>query len=78
MKYYNYGGCQAELQSMTAAQRAQRILASAAIPSDIIKVGSSSRRGCSYGIEFACNQRNNVEATLLSAGIAVKRWNRTD
>lgn len=78
MNYYNYGGCQAELHSLTVAQKAQRALSAAAIPSDIIKTDSSSRRGCAYGIEFACNQKNNVAATLSAAGISVRRWNTRD
>ena len=70
------GGCSAELQSMTAAQRAQKVLAAAAIPVNIIKTEvSPARRGCSYSIEFSCGQKNNVAAVLSSAGIAVKKWN---
>jgi len=73
------GSCSAELQSMTVAQRAQKALASAAIPVSIVKTEpSSARRGCSYGIEFACNQLNNVSHVLSAAGISVKQWNTAD
>ncbi len=78
MKTYK-GSCSAELQSMTVAQKAQNALASAAIPVNIIKMSSSSaRRGCSYGIEFACNQQNNVAAVLSASGISVRQWNREE
>ena len=71
--------CSAELQSMTVAHKAQNALAAAAIPTEIIKIGSpSARRGCAYGIEFACSQSNNVAAVLSGAGISVKKWNRAD
>ncbi len=73
------GSCSAELQSMTMAQKAQKTLAAAAIPVEIIKLSSSSaRRGCSYGIEFSCNQKNNVVGVLTAAGLAVKKWNTAD
>lgn len=78
MNYNDNGICRAELQSMTVAQRAQRVLAAAAIPVEIIKLDSSRRKGCSYGIEFNCNQKNNVDTVLSSAGIGVKQWNRAD
>ena len=42
--------------SMTAALRAQRALASAAIRAEIVKSDSESGRGCGYGIAFAANQ----------------------
>ena len=78
MNYNDNGICQAELQSMTVAQKAQRVLAAAAIPAEIIKLDSSRRKGCSYGIEFACNPKINVNYALSSAGITVKQWNRAD
>ena len=78
MNYYQHSTCSAELQSMTAAQKAQKALLSAAIPSAVIKLDGSHRRGCAYGVEFACNQRNNVSAVLGRAGVSVKRWNTGD
>lgn len=78
MNDYN-GNCRAELSSVTTALKAQRALSAAAIPSNVIKIeSSSSRRGCAYGIEFACNQMNNVRTVLSGAGVAVKKWNSTD
>ena len=79
MKQYGDFGCTATLQSLTAAQKAQKALASAAIRSSIIKTeGSSFTHGCSYGIEFPCNQQNNVARVLSGAGVAVKKWNTRD
>ncbi len=78
MKIYK-GSCSATLASMTQAMKAQKALAAAAIPSSIIKAEpSSSLHGCSYGIEFSCNQKNNVSSILASSGISVKKWNLAD
>ena len=67
--------CSAEIGSVTEAMRAQKILASAAIPSEIIKKESSSRnRGCIFGIGFSCSQQNNVRAILGSKKIYPKVW----
>ena len=79
MKQYGDYGCTVVLQSLTAAQKAQRLLAAAAIPSSIIKTeGTSFTHGCSYGIKFSCNQQNNVARVLDGAGVAVKKWNTRD
>lgn len=68
--------CSAELGSVTYAMKAQQALATAAIPSTVMKTESSSlRRGCSYGIRFSCNQEANVRAVLSAARISVKQWN---
>ena len=62
--------CSAEIGSVTEAMKAQKVLAAAAIPSEIIKKeGSSRRRGCVFGIGFSCAQLNNVRAVLGSARI---------
>lgn len=70
--------CFAELGSVTMAMKAQKALAAAAIPSSVVKTESSSRRGCSYGIRFSCNQWSNVRTVLFGAGITVKEWNTED
>ena len=68
--------CFAAIGSMTQAQMAQKALATAAIQSTVKKfeAPSSLRRGCIYGVKFSCIQKNNVEAVLSSARIAVKNW----
>lgn len=68
--------CSAAIGSVTQAMKAQKALASAAIPSTVIKWESSSRlRGCVYGVQYSCQQQRNVETVLASARIAVKQWN---
>ena len=65
--------CTAVLGSMTQAMRAQRVLAGAAILSEVLKVDSNAlRRGCAFGVEYSCLQRNNVKAVLENAGIRVR------
>ncbi len=74
----NDRNCSAELGSVTAAMKAQRALATAAIPSAVVKIESSSRRGCTYGIRFSCNQLGNVRTVLSAARISVKQWDPAD
>ena len=66
--------CSAELGSVTEAMKAQRVLAAAAIPSEIIKNEGGRRRGCVFGIGFSCAQANNVRTVLSSARITPKSW----
>ena len=75
----NGGGCRAEIGSVTQAMQAQKVLASAAIPSTVIKLETSSlRRGCVYGLRFSCLQEKNVRHVLSSARISVKKWDTED
>ena len=70
------GECSAAIGSVTQAQKAQRALAEAAIPTTVVKWENSSRLlGCVYGVRFACAQANNVRTVLASARISVKQWN---
>lgn len=69
------GTCTAELGTMTQAMKAQRVLAEAAIPNTVYKMeASSSHRGCSYGIRYACSQEKNIRLILSQARITVKEW----
>ena len=62
--------CVASLGSITSATRAQRALASAAIYSEIIKLGDDAQgKGCTYGLEFGCSQLENVKTVFANAGI---------
>ena len=67
--------CSAELGSVTEAMKAQRVLAAAAIPTEVIKVEGARRRGCVFGIGFSCAQSNNVRAVLSAARINPRSWN---
>lgn len=71
-----FGGCQANIGSLTLALKAQKALGNAAIPSTVVKNDSSSKggRGCSYGLRFSCSQASNAERVFDSEGIRVKRW----
>ncbi len=72
---YQYKSCVAVLNSLTVAQKAQKVLSAAAIPVSVGKTNSSNaHRGCAWSISFSCNQRENVERVLSIAGIAVKSW----
>lgn len=60
--------------SMTAALRAQRALAFAAIRAEIVKSDSESGRGCGYGVAFAASQQSNVRTILTNAHVNVRRY----
>ena len=66
--------CFAELGSMTLAMKAHTALVAAAIPSEVIKMQSSSRRGCVYGLSFSCHQQSNARLVLSNARIPVKSF----
>ena len=70
-----YQSCSAVMGTLTNAQKAQRALSSAAIPSKIVKQTSlNAYRGCVWSVEFSYNQKQNVSTVLAGAGIAVKAW----
>lgn len=67
-------GCVAVIGSMTQALRAQRALAGAAIPAEIIKADArDEKRGCAYALSYSCAQENNVKTVLGNQGIRVRR-----
>lgn len=67
--------CTASMTSQTFALKAQKALADSVIPSRVVKLdGEKSRRGCSYGIEFACHQLNNVKMILQKNRIKAKHF----
>ena len=67
--------CRIEAQSLTDAIKKQNALAKKAIPSDVIKLEpSGSRKGCNYGIEFACGHRDNVKNILSEVGARGIKW----
>ena len=76
---YNYMGCSAIMGTLTNAQKAQKALSIAAIPTSLGKDDTlSSNRGCVWRVNFSCNQLENVKAVLASSGISVKKWGRGD
>ena len=63
------------LGTLTNAQKAQRALSAAAIPSKIVKQTSTNiHRGCVWSVEFSYSQRQNVNTVLFSAGIPIRAW----
>lgn len=66
------GACYLEVGSVTQAMKAQEILSRYAIPSQITKTDSSSRRGCAYALSYACSQKNNVNTILSNAKINLR------
>ena len=70
--YNERKGCICILGSVTQAMRAQRLLASAAIPADTIKVTGNGTRGCTYALSFSCAQNENVRRILEGGGIRPK------
>ncbi len=72
---YKYNTCAAVMSSLTAAQKAQKVLGAAAIPASVGKIHSgNAHRGCAWGVSFSCNQRENVERVLSVSGISVRSW----
>ena len=65
--------CVVSLGSVTVATRAQRLLAAAALYSEIVKLDDDALgKGCTYGLEFGCSSEGNVKAVLKNAGIRIR------
>ena len=65
--------CIAYIGSNTQSLKAQRVLSGEAILSYVVKVSSSgSRKGCGYGVSFACRNKYNVELILSKNNIPIK------
>lgn len=59
--------------TLTTAQRAARLLMSAAIPAETVKVDSSrTRRGCSWGVAFPQNQLDDVHIVMSNGSIKTR------
>ncbi len=67
--------CTAALASLTYAMKAQRVLSSAGLNSDIVKLDSSkTKHGCGYGVRFFCDSTDAVKRALRSGGITVRQY----
>ncbi len=72
---YTNRGCFAVMGSITNAQKAQKVLSAAAIPTSLNKTeASSAHKGCVWSVTFACNQLQNVKSVLAYSGLRVKEW----
>ena len=71
--------CAAILGSVTAATAAQRILARAAVYSEVVRIsGSNDGKGCVYGVEFPCALTQNVRTVLSSARVRVRGYTSSE
>ncbi|MBQ9773783.1 MAG: DUF3343 domain-containing protein [Clostridia bacterium] len=71
----DFGGCMAIIGSMTQAIRAQKVLAKAAIRTDVVKADTGeSRRGCVYALSYPCAQEANVRMILSRDGVRVRAY----
>lgn len=62
--------CTVAIGTMTQAIGARNALAAAAIRTEIVSVEPSRRtRGCGYALSFSCEQEQNLQRVLRSAGI---------
>ena len=69
--------CRVTVGSITYAVKAQKALATAAIYSETVKLDSGNfGKGCTYGLEFPCAQREGVRTVLQSAGIKARDFTR--
>lgn len=69
----HHSDCTAVIGSVTQTMRAQRVLANAAIPTEVIKADSAvTGRGCAYALSYSCVQDGNVRTILHRAGIRVR------
>lgn len=70
--------CRLSLGSITYAEKAMRVLARAAIYSEIVKLDSDERRGCVYGLELNFAQLENAKTVLRTAKVKFKDILPTD
>ena len=62
--------CIASISSLNLSIKAQKSLADARIYCKIVSLDPSlTKRGCAYGIEFACSEERLVKSLLRRAGI---------
>ena len=77
MQYRSEEKSVAAIGSMTAAIKAQRVLAVSGITVEIISLSpGETRRGCAYGIEYPLRLDTNVRNALRAARISVSQYFR--
>ncbi len=72
----NQTSCELPIGALTAAMRAQEVLARAAIPTYVIKKEKphGKGRGCIYGLSYSCSQESNLRNVLAHERIKVRQW----
>lgn len=67
--------CRAALGPMSAAIRAERALLDAGIFAQVIALEpNETKRGCAFGVEFACADEAHVRTALRASRIAVSQY----
>ncbi len=68
-------GCRAALGPMSAAIRAERALLAADIFAQVVALEpGETKRGCAFGVEFACIDEARVRAVLRTSRITVSQY----
>ena len=67
--------CIAAMGSMTATVKAQRVLLDKGIQAEVIALApEDTRRGCAYGLEFACHLQDETRTALRAARITPSQY----
>lgn len=67
--------CTAAIGSLTVAMKAHSALSEAGIGGKIVKLDPSmTKRGCAYGIEYACEDHKAVRSAFNAAKISVSSY----
>ena len=67
--------CIATIPSLNICIKAQRVLANQGIYSRVVSIDPAlTRRGCSYGIEFSCSEKQNIKNILRRAGVSISQF----
>ena len=67
--------CIASLSTLNLSIKAQKLLSNERIYSRIISLDPSpTKRGCAYGIEFACSEERTVKTILRNNGIRASEF----
>ena len=69
-RYGNKDTCLTVFSSMTAAMKAQSLLASNGIRASVIKTGGSrSKSGCAFGVSCSCDENERAIGILELGGM---------
>lgn len=75
MAYYEEKACVAALGSMTMTIKASHVLSAAGIRAQVIGLSATqTKRGCSYGVAFPCEQAQNAKTLLKNARLPVTQY----
>ena len=67
--------CTAAIGSLTLAMKAQSALDNSRVNGKIVKLDPSmTKRGCAYGIEYACEDHKAVRSAFNAAKISVSSY----